>query len=217
MSAILNPTKLPASVHVVDDDPSVLRALLRMLSVAGYDAHGHASAQGALDARQSAPRPEHAMCFVLDMVMPDVSGLDLQAQLDVRDDPPQVVFVTGYQDVSSTVLAMRAGAVDVLTKPVPQDRLVCAVGRALIRDHEACQQREKQRAWKACHDSLTARERDVYERVVLGDLNKQIAAELGMAERTVKWHRAQIMEKMHAPSLAELVRMSRYLPPYSDN
>lgn len=213
----MNPPHLSATVHVVDDDPSMLGALVRVLSAVGYTARGYRSASEALAADIAEPRHEHASCFVLDMIMPGVDGLGLQAALEMRVTPPQVVFVTGYGDVSSTVKAMRAGAVDVLTKPVPQDRLVAAVGRALVRDHEACKLQEQLRGLRTRYDRLTLRERDVYERVAQGELNKQIAVNLGMAERTVKWHRAQIMDKLRASSLADLVRMSRHLPPYSED
>jgi FixJ family two-component response regulator len=148
---------------------------------------------------------------LLDLKMPGPSGLDLQQGLARRGDPLPVVFLTGHADIPSTVRALRAGASDFLEKPVKREALLAAIEAALAQDAERCAQREELRALHARYESLTAREREVFELVVAGKLNKQIAGDIGAAERTVKAHRAQVMEKMQVGSLADLVRVAERL------
>jgi FixJ family two-component response regulator len=192
-------------VHVVDDDDSLRKAVARLLLAAGYDVRVYASAgEFALANRQNNKRG----CVLLDVRMPGPSGLDLQEALVREDEPLPVIFLTGHGDVPTTVRAMKAGAVDFLTKPIKRDVLLNAVRTALARDVRLHTSREQLRDLRARFAKLTPREREVFALVVAGRLNKQIAGELGMAERTVKAHRAQVMMKMGATSLAELVRLA---------
>ena len=195
-----------ANVAVVDDDPSVRQALTRLLRAEGHAVLSFACAQELLDS----PARDNIGCLVLDMQLPDVSGLELQSALDRFEHAPAIVFLTGYGDIPTTVLAMRAGAVDFLTKPCSPDALLDAVGRALERD---ALQRSKQLAHTAeCARmaSLTQREREVLRGIIAGLRNKQIAAELDICEKTVKVHRAHIMEKVGVRSVAELVRIAEH-------
>jgi FixJ family two-component response regulator len=191
-------------VHVVDDDASIRTAISRLLNAAGYEVRCYASAGEFVIARAQ----NAGGCVVLDMCMPGPSGLELQESLRRDECAPPVIFLTGYGDVHSSVRAMKAGAVDFLTKPLDREALLGAVRDALERDASTRLQRERLHALRHRYASLTPRERDVAVRVVRGRLNKQIAADLGMAERTVKAHRAKIMEKMQASSVAELVHMT---------
>jgi FixJ family two-component response regulator len=196
-------------VHVVDDDVSVRTSLCRLLQAAGYTPRPYPSAGAFLLA---APDPDPGpSCVLLDLKMPGPSGLDLQQGLARRGDPLPVVFLTGHADIPSTVRALRAGASDFLEKPVKREALLAAIEAALAQDAERCAQREELRALHARYESLTAREREVFELVVAGKLNKQIAGDIGAAERTVKAHRAQVMEKMQVGSLADLVRVAERL------
>src|SRR6266508_1013619 len=179
-------------VHVVDDDDSLRKALTRLLHAAGYEVRAHASAGDfALSDRDN-----RRGCVLLDMRMPGPSGLNLQEALAKEDEPLPVIFLTAHGDVPTSVRAMKAGAVDFLTKPIKRDVLLSAVRSALARD------------LRARFAKLTPREKEVFDLVVAGRLNKQIAAELGMAERTVKAHRGQVMAKMQVTSLAELVHLA---------
>jgi FixJ family two-component response regulator len=145
---------------------------------------------------------------VLDVRMPGPSGLDLQEALGRLEVPVPIVFLTGHGDIPMSVRAMKAGAVDFLTKPVSREALLAAVRTALTRDSQTRSSRERLHAYRACYETLTPREREVFAGVVAGKLNKQIAAELGTAERTVKAHRAQVMDKMRVGSVAELVHIA---------
>jgi FixJ family two-component response regulator len=192
-------------VHVVDDDDSLRKAVTRLLRAAGYDVRAYGSAGDfALAGREKNRRG----CVLLDVRMPGPSGLDLQEALAKEDEPLPVIFLTAHGDVPMSVRAMKAGAVDFLTKPIKRDVLLSAVRTALARDLRLHTSHEQRRDLRIRFAKLTPRERNVFELVVAGRLNKQIAAELGMAERTVKAHRAQVMAKMQATSLAELVHLA---------
>ena len=189
-------------VHVVDDDASVRKALARLLGAVGYDVRLHASAADYLLA--PADVPGAPVCVVLDVRMPGPSGLDLHESLAKRPGAPPVVFLTGHGDIPMSVRAMKEGAVDFLTKPVRPDALLSAVSAALGRAARSTEDESMLRELRKRVESLTPRERDVFDRVVAGRLNKQIAADMGIAERTVKSHRARMMEKMKTDSIAEL-------------
>jgi FixJ family two-component response regulator len=191
------------TVFVVDDDPSVLRALERLLRAAGYAVEAHASPRVFLDGAPS-DRPG---CVVVDLRMPEISGLELQEELDRRGCRLPLVFLTGHGDISSSVRAMKGGAIDFLTKPCEDTDLLAAVDRALARDVEARAAREEQRAVQARFEVLTPREREVCLLVARGLLNKQIAVDLGTSEKTIKVHRGRVMEKLGVDSVAELVRL----------
>jgi len=191
-------------VHVVDDDAGMRKALSTLLRAAGHDVRTYASAKDFLLARPG----EAPGCAVLDVRMPGQSGLDLQQAIARDEAPLPVVFLTGHGDVPMSVRAVKAGAVDFLTKPVKRTALLAAVEAALVRDAERRAEREELRILRSRYDRLTARERDVFALVVTGKLNKQTGGDLGIAERTVKIHRAHVMEKMQVGSLAELVHLA---------
>lgn len=193
-------------VHVVDDDESLRTAVSRLLRAAGYEVHTYASAGEFALART----PDLHGCVLLDVRMPGPSGLDLQVSL-ARGEGLPVIFLTGHGDIPMSVQAMKAGAVDFLTKPVQRADLLAAVKTALAKDAQSRVERASQHLCREHFESLTPREREVFERVTAGQPNKQIAYELGAAERTVKAHRAHVMEKMGASSLAELVRIAGQL------
>jgi FixJ family two-component response regulator len=194
-------------VHVVDDDAGMRTGLCRLLEAAGYEARSYASAGDFLLA-QPIERPG---CVLLGLRMPGPSGLELQEALAKGDDPMPIVFLTGHGDVRSSVRALKAGAFDFLTKPVKRETLLAAVHSALAQNAARRAERAEQRALQERYETLTPREREVMVHVVAGRLNKQIAADIGAAERTVKAHRAQAMEKMQADSLADLVRAASRL------
>jgi FixJ family two-component response regulator len=194
-------------IHVVDDDDSLRKAVARLLKAAGYEAREYPSAGEFLLARPA----NTPGCIVLDVHMPGPSGLDLQAAFGERADALPIIFLTGHGDIPMSVHAMKAGAVDFLTKPVRKDALLNAVRIALARDAEDRQARDRVSALRSRYDTLTPRERAVLGLVVEGKLNKQVATELDIAERTVKAHRAQVMEKMQVDSLPELVRIAELL------
>ena len=192
-------------VHVVDDDDSLRKAVARLLHAAGYDVRAYASAGDfALAGREKNKRG----CVLLDVRMPGPSGLELQEALAREDEPLPVIFLTAHGDVPSSVRAMKAGAVDFLTKPIKRDVLLNAVRVALARDMCLHASRKQLRDLRARFARLTPREKEVFDLVVAGRLNKQIAVELGMAERTVKAHRGQVMTKMQVTSVAELVHLA---------
>jgi FixJ family two-component response regulator len=188
-------------VHVVEDDRSVRTAITRLLKTAGFEARSYASAGEFLVCERD-PAPG---CIVLDVGLPGLTGIELQASLQREGDPRPVIFLTGRGNIDMGVCAMKAGAVDFLTKPVDRERLLGAVETALARAVVAQARDEVKRALRERIDRLTTREREVFDRVVQGKLNKQVAFELGTSVRTVKAHRAQVMHKMEVDSLAELV------------
>jgi len=194
----------PPVVYVVDDEPLVRAAIQRLLRSAGFEVQAFASAQQFLDVI----RPDAAGCLVLDVRLPDASGLNLQQTLTAAAIELPIIFITGHGDIPMSVRAMKAGAVEFLTKPFKDQDLLDALRDALARDQSARQQRAELAGLQARYDLLTPREREVFPLVTQGFLNKQIAADLGTSEKTVKIHRAQVMHKMAANSVADLVRMA---------
>ena len=193
---------MPGLVHVIDDDASFRTAVERRLKLAGYDVETYASAQQLLDRLPGAERPG---CILLDVQMPGLNGLDLQSRLIERGSILPIVFVTGYADTPATVRAIKAGAEDFLTKPASSALLIDAIERAMARYESAHHQRNELDSLRGLVATLTRRERQVFNLIVRGKINKQIAHELGTTERTVKAHRHQVMEKMQVQSLAKLV------------
>lgn len=190
-------------VHVIEDDESSRTASSRLLRSAGYAVRAYATGAEFL-----AHPPTEAGCLVLDLRLPGPSGLDLQERLMAAENPLPIVFLTGHGDVRKTVRAMKAGAVDFLTKPVDAPLLLDAVARAIARDAEDRIVRRRQTDARARYGRLTPRERDVFSHLISGQLNKQIGFDLGIAERTIKIHRRQVLDKMEADSVADLVRMA---------
>jgi FixJ family two-component response regulator len=194
-------------VHVVDDDRAFRSAIGRLLDASGHEARLYASASEYLAAEPS----QGPACVLLDLRMPECSGLDLQDALARRPHRHPVIFLSGHADVPAAVRAMRAGALDFLTKPVPSATLLEAIGRALAQDLASREERRHVDEMKRRYFTLTPRERQVMAGVIAGKLNKQICGLLNAAERTVKTHRAHLMEKMRVRSVAELVRISEDL------
>ncbi|MBE2212373.1 MAG: response regulator transcription factor [Opitutaceae bacterium] len=191
-------------VHLLDDDASMLRALSRLLTAAGYTVRAYASASEFL------ARTDHETrgCVITDLRMPEVDGLQMQSSLARAANPLPVIFLTGHGDVPTSVHAMRAGAEDFLTKPVQRPALLAAVERALARDAADAAVRRRHADLRSRWLTLTPREREVLQHILTGQLNKQIAADLGTTERTIKAHRGSIMAKMRVRSPAELGRVA---------
>jgi FixJ family two-component response regulator len=194
-------------VYVVDDDSSVREAIKSLIRSVGLRVETFGTAQEFL----KSARPDAPGCVVLDVRLPGLSGLDLQRELAANGINLPVIFITGHGDIPMSVRAMKAGALEFLTKPFRDQDLLDAIQQALERDRGARQQRLETAELRERFDSLTAREREVMGLVVSGLLNKQIAGELGTSEVTIKIHRSQVMKKMSAGSLAELVRMTEKL------
>jgi FixJ family two-component response regulator len=197
-------TGVAPMVFVVDDDPSVRRSLTRLIGAAGHAVEAFASARELL-ARE--PHPG-SCCLVLDVRMPGLTGLDLQEALASAGRRMSIVFVTGHGNISMSVKAMKGGAVDFLTKPLDVQDLLAAVRRALAKDLRDRAAEARLVSLQERVKTLTPRETEVFALVVTGMLNKQIAVELGVGEKTIKVHRARVMEKMRAGSVAELVRLA---------
>jgi len=193
-------------VYVIDDDPSVREAVTELLSSAGLNA----VAFGSVAEYLMQPRPDLPGCLVLDVNMPDVNGLDFQEQLAATAHVP-IVFITGHGDIPKSVRAIKAGALDFLTKPFSDEALLQVVAAAIEQDRKALRERADLAQIRARHASLTPREREVLPLIVAGLLNKQAAAELGISEITLQIHRSNVMRKMEAGSVAELVRLAARL------
>ena len=204
-------TDAAASVFVVDDDASVRRSTERLLRSVGFSVHSFGSAQEFL----TSPRPEGPACLLLDLRLPGLSGLDLQAELKRSGIDIPIIFITGHGDIPTTVEAMKAGAVEFLTKPFRKRDLLDAIRVAIERDCARTRERFEGEQLRRRYDQLTPREREVMALIVEGLLNKQIAGKLTTTERTIKFHRANIMGKLEAESLADLIRMAERLGPGS--
>jgi FixJ family two-component response regulator len=190
-------------VHLIEDDRSTRAATCRVLKSAGFTVGAYSTAADFLTRLPDGPG-----CLVLDLRLPGASGLDLQEQLAMSRNPLPVVFMTGDGDIPNSVRAMKAGAVDLLIKPVDAPVLLDAVSRALARDAESRANRAREYQARSRYSRLTPRERDVFAHLISGQLNKQVGFDLGISERTTKSHRHQIFEKMQANSIVDLVRMA---------
>ena len=206
------PRESNAVIAIVDDDPSVRKGLERLIRSLGWRAETFASAQEFLDRS----RTEAPSCLVLDLQLPGLSGLDLQKRMSDAGLEIPIVFLTGHGNIPASVKAMKAGAVEFLTKPVDEQDLLGAIQEAIERDRRTREEHADKRELKRRYESLTAREQEVMAQVISGLLNKQIAGELKITEDTVKFHRGNIMRKMEAGSLADLVRMAENLGIRSD-
>jgi len=196
-----------STIFLVDDDDALRRATQRLLESHGLRVAAFPSAEAFVAAFDS----DAPGCLLLDLRMPGVGGLELQQQLVERGVGLPIVFMTGHADVTSSVTAMKVGALDLLQKPVHEDVLVAALQRALARDQETRHTRRERAELERRLARLTPREREIFDEIVAGHLNKQAAYALGIAERTVKLHRARVLEKMGAESVAELARMAERL------
>jgi FixJ family two-component response regulator len=206
------PQRSKAFIAIVDDDPSVRKGLDRLIRSLGWQAETFASAQEFLDR----PRTAAPSCLVLDLQLPGLSGLDLQKRMSEAGLETPIVFLTGHGNIPTSVKAMKAGAVEFLTKPVDEQDLLKAIQEAIERDRRTREENADKRELQRRYESLTAREKEVMAQVISGLLNKQIAGDLKITEDTVKFHRGHIMRKMQADSLADLVRMAENLGIRSD-
>jgi FixJ family two-component response regulator len=200
------------TVYLVDDDPGVRRTAKELIESIGLRVQAFGSAREFLEAQ----RPDAPGCLVLDIRLPGLSGLELQRDLAKTSSPLPIIFISGHGDIPMTVQAMKAGAIEFLPKPFRDQQLLDAISQAIERDRVARNERREVAELRRRHDLLTPREREVMTFVVKGLLNKQVGSELGMSETTVKLHRGQVMQKMKAGSLADLVRMAERLRPAAD-
>jgi FixJ family two-component response regulator len=194
-------------VFLVDDDPLFRRSTERLIRTAGLNVQPFSSARDFLES----PRPEGPACLVLDVRMPGLSGMDLQRELAQSGFHIPIIFITGHGDIPMSVRAMKAGAVEFLTKPFRSRVLLDAIRAAIERDRSALQKQSETRELRERYEQLTPREREVMTLVAKGLLNKQVAGELSTTEATIKFHRAHIMQKMRADSLADLIQMAEKL------
>lgn len=199
---------MPAVVHIVDDDESFRTATQRLLRASGYAVEIYESAEQLL---QQLPDDAGPSCILLDIRIPGLSGPDLQERLFALGSHLPIVFLTGHADIRTTVKVMKAGADDLLTKPVTKDELIAALDRAIARSRAWREKNEQLHSLQKLVDRLTPRERQVFERVARGKMNKEIARELGATERTIKAHRSNIMDKLRIASIAELVLIAERL------
>jgi FixJ family two-component response regulator len=201
------PSEPQSAVFVVDDDASVRESLKSLFRMVGHGVEAFPSASEFLRSKL----PDVASCLVLDIRLPGLSGLDFQAELAKANRRIPIIFMTGHGDIPMTVKAMKAGAVEFLTKPFRDQDMLDAVSTALEQDRARRERDQADAALAAAFDTLSAREREVMEHVTAGLMNKQIAAQMGLAEITVKLHRGNVMRKMNARSVADLVKMSQIL------
>ena len=200
-------TEPQPAIVVIDDDPSMRKALENLFKSVGFEVELFSSPQEFLQSQ----RPDRPGCIVLDVRFPGRSGLDMQRDLASAEAQLPIIFITGYGDIAMSVRAMKAGAVEFLTKPFREQDLLDAVGAALDKDRARRAGEMRLAELRSRYETLTARERQVMSLVVAGRLNKQIAGELGVSEMTVKMHRRQVMRKMQAPGVAQLVRLADQL------
>jgi FixJ family two-component response regulator len=198
-----------ATVFIIDDDASMRQAVQDLVESVGLRAEAFSSGQEFL----SSPRTTHSSCLVLDVRLPEMSGLDFQRQLTELGMPIPIIFITAHGDIPMSVRALKSGAVEFLPKPFRDQDLLDAIQQALQRDRSIREQNDEINALRERYDTLTAREREVMALVASGMLNKHIASKIGASEATVKIHRGHVMEKLQAASLAELVRIADRLKP----
>lgn len=207
MISCSSPDRTRPIVHIVEDDRSALTATARLLQAAGYAVRTYSTAADFLAAAPT----RSTGCVVLDLQLPGASGLDLQRMLAANDEPLPVVFLSGRAGVRESVEAMKGGAVDFLSKTDDGSQLLDAVARAIVRGDAEREKRGRMHELRARYEQLTPREREVFAHLISGQLNKQVGFDLGISEQTTKIHRHRVLEKMHADSIADLVRMAAEL------